>query len=107
MVKLAANLSMMFQDLPFLDRFNAAAEAGFSGVEFLFPYDHDAALIAERAQQCGLQVVLFNLPAGDWEGGERGIASLPDRVEEFRAGVAKGLDYARALGCPRLHLMAG
>ena len=107
MVKLAANLSMMFQDLPFLDRFNAAAEAGFSGVEFLFPYDHDAALIAERAQQCGLQVVLFNLPAGDWEGGERGIAALPDRVEEFRAGVAKGLDYARALGCPRLHLMAG
>ena len=107
MVKLAANLSMMFQDLPFLDRFDAAAEAGFSGVEFLFPYDHDAALIAERAQQCGLQVVLFNLPAGDWEGGERGIAALPDRVEEFRAGVAKGLDYARALGCPRLHLMAG
>ena len=107
MVKLAANLSMMFQDLPFLDRFDAAAEAGFSGVEFLFPYDHDAALIAERAQQCGLQVVLFNLPAGDWEGGERGIAALPDRVEEFRAGVAKGLDYARALGCPRLHLMEG
>lgn len=107
MVKLAANLSMMFQDLPFLDRFNAAAEAGFSGVEFLFPYDHDAALIAERAQQCRLQVVLFNLSAGDWEGGERGIAALPDRMEEFRAGVAKGLDYARALGCPRLHLMAG
>ena len=107
MVKLAANLSMMFQDLPFLDRFDAAAEAGFSGVEFMFPYDHGAEEAAERARRCGLDVVLFNLPAGDWVGGERGIAALPDRVEEFRAGVAKGLDYAKALGCPRLHLMAG
>lgn len=107
MVKLAANLSMMFQDLPFLDRFDAAAEAGFSGVEFMFPYDHEAQQVAARAQTCGLAVVLFNLPAGDWAGGERGIAALPDRVEEFRAGVAMGLDYAKALGCPRLHLMAG
>ncbi|GLV31002.1 hydroxypyruvate isomerase [Sphingobium sp. TomTYG75] len=107
MVKLAANLSMMFQDLPFLDRFDAAAEAGFSGVEFMFPYDHGAGEVAERARRCRLEVVLFNLPAGDWAGGERGIAALSDRVEEFRAGVAKGLDYAKALGCPRLHLMAG
>jgi hydroxypyruvate isomerase len=107
MVKLAANLSMMFQDLQFLDRFDAAKAAGFSGVEFLFPYDHDLADVASRARKCGLEVVLFNLPAGDWAGGERGIGALPDRVEEFRAGVAKGLDYARALGCPRLHLMAG
>jgi hydroxypyruvate isomerase len=107
MVKLAANLSMMFQDLPFLDRFDAAEAAGFSGVEFMFPYDHEPADVAARARECGLEVVLFNLPAGDWAGGERGIAALPDRVEEFRAGVAKGLDYARALGCPRLHLMAG
>jgi hydroxypyruvate isomerase len=107
MVKLAANLSMMFQDLPFLDRFDAAEAAGFSGVEFMFPYDHDATDVAARAQKCGLEVVLFNLPAGDWVGGERGIAALPDRLKEFRAGVARGLDYARALGCPRLHLMAG
>lgn len=107
MVKLAANLSMMFQDLPFLDRFEAAEAAGFSGVEFMFPYDNDPADVAARAQKCGLEVVLFNLPAGDWAGGERGIAALPDRLEEFRAGVARGLDYARALGCPRLHLMAG
>lgn len=107
MIKLAANLSMMFQDLPFLDRFDAAAEAGFSGVEFMFPYDHGAGEVAERARRCGLEIALFNLPAGDWVGGERGIAALPGRVEEFRAGVAKGLDYANALGCPRLHLMAG
>lgn len=107
MVKLAANLSMMFQDLPFLDRFDAAEASGFSGVEFMFPYDHEPADVAARARKCGLDVVLFNLPAGDWAGGERGIAALPDRVEEFRAGVAKGLDYARTLGCPRLHLMAG
>ena len=107
MVKLAANLSMMFQDLAFLDRFDAAAEAGFSGVEFMFPYDHEAQQVAARAQKCGLEIVLFNLPAGDWADGERGIAALPNRVEEFRAGVAKGLDYAKALGCPRLHLMAG
>ncbi|WP_097093458.1 2-oxo-tetronate isomerase [Novosphingobium sp. Chol11] len=107
MVKLAANLSMMFQDLPFLDRFDAAEATGFYGVEFMFPYDHDPADVAARAQKCGLEVVLFNLPAGDWAGGERGIAALPDRVEEFRAGVAKGLNYARTLGCPRLHLMAG
>ncbi|NIJ15555.1 2-oxo-tetronate isomerase [Sphingobium vermicomposti] len=107
MIKLAANLSMMFQDLPFLDRFDAAAEAGFSGVEFMFPYDHGAGEVAERGRRCGLEIALFNLPAGDWAGGERGIAALPGRVEEFRAGVAKGLDYANALGCPRLHLMAG
>jgi hydroxypyruvate isomerase len=107
MVKLAANLSMMFQDLPFLDRFDAAEAAGFSDVEFMFPYDHDPAEVAVRARKCGLKVVLFNLPAGDWAGGERGIAALPDRTEEFRAGVAKGLDYARTVACPRLHLMAG
>lgn len=107
MVKLAANLSMMFQDLPFLDRFDAAAAAGFKGVEFMFPYDHDERQLAAHARQCGLEVVLFNLPAGDWAAGERGIGALPDRVGEFRESVAKGLDYARALQCPRLHLMAG
>jgi hydroxypyruvate isomerase len=107
MVKLAANLSMMFLDLPFLDRFDAAADAGFRGVEFMFPYDHPAADVAERAERRGLEVVLFNLPAGDWAAGERGIGALPDRVAEFHAGVATALDYARILRCPRLHLMAG
>jgi hydroxypyruvate isomerase len=107
MVKLAANLSMMFQDLPFLDRFDAAAEAGFAGVEFMFPYDHPAEAVAARAAGCGLEIVLFNLPAGDWAAGERGLGALPDRVAEFRAGARQALDYARVLRCPRLHLMAG
>lgn len=107
MVRLAANLSMMFQDLPFLDRFDAAARAGFMGVEFMFPYDHEAGLIAERAKRCGLDIVLFNLPPGDWAGGERGLGALPDRVEDCRAGARLARDYARTLGCPRLHLMAG
>lgn len=105
MVKLAANLSMLFQHLPFLDRFDAAAQAGFEGVEFMFPYDHEASIVAGRAEQCGLQIVLFNAPAGDWASGERGLAALPDRVDEFRSGFGKGLDYARVLRCPRL--MAG
>ncbi len=107
MVRLAANLSMMFPHLPFLDRFDAAAEAGFKGVEFLFPYDLPAATIAERAVRCGLDIVLFNLPAGDWDAGERGIAALPERIADFRASVSRALEYARALRCPRLHLMAG
>jgi hydroxypyruvate isomerase len=107
MVKLAANLSTMFQHLPFLDRFDAAAQAGFAGVEFMFPYDYEASIVAERAERCGLQIVLFNSPAGDWASGERGLAALPDRMGEFRAGVGKALDYALVLRCPRLHLMAG
>jgi hydroxypyruvate isomerase len=107
MVKLAANLSTMFQDLPFLDRFDAAAEAGFAGIEFMFPYDHEAEAVAARASRCGLEVVLFNLPAGDWGAGERGLGALPHRVAECRAGARQALDYARVLGCKRLHLMAG
>jgi hydroxypyruvate isomerase len=107
MPKFAANLSMMFTELPFLDRFAAARAAGFEGVEFLFPYEFPAAEIAKRLQDNGLQNVLFNAPPGDWAAGERGIAALPDRRAEFREGLKKALDYAAALSCPRLHVMAG
>ena len=107
MVRLAANLSLMFTELPFLDRFAAAADAGFRGVEFMFPYEVPAAAVAERAKAAGVEVVLFNLPPGDWAAGERGIAVLPDRLAEQRDGAHLALDYALALDCPRLHLMAG
>lgn len=107
MPRFAANLSMMFQELPFLERFAAARAAGFTAVEFLFPYDFPAAEIAKRLQDNGLQQVLFNAPPGDWAQGERGTACLPGRQQEFRDGVKKALDYAAALSCPRLHLMAG
>lgn len=107
MVRLAANLSLMFSDLPFLDRFAAAADAGFGAVEFMFPYDFVAEEVASRAADRGLDIVLFNMPAGDWDGGERGIGCHPGRVAEFRANAQKALDYARILKCPRLHLMAG
>lgn len=107
MVKLAANLTMMFTDRPFLERIDAAADAGFSGIEFVSPYAEDAAAIAARVRARGLRVVLFNFPAGDWAAGERGIGALPDRISEFRSGVDTGIEYARALDCPRLHLMAG
>jgi len=106
-VKLAANLSLMFTHLPFLDRIDAAADAGFRGVEFMFPYEFSADEIAARAVRNGLEIVLFNLPAGDWERGQRGIGALPDQVDECRRGAALALDYARRLGCRRLHLMAG
>lgn len=107
MPRFAANLSMMFQELPFLDRFAAARAAGFTAVEFLFPYDFPAADIAKRLADNGLQQVLFNAPPGDWGNGERGTACIPGRQQEFRDGVKKALDYATALSCPRLHLMAG
>ncbi|MBK1661825.1 2-oxo-tetronate isomerase [Paracraurococcus ruber] len=107
MPRFAANLSMMFTELPFLDRFGAARAAGFQAVEFLFPYEHPAAEIAQRLRDNGLQQVLFNAPPGDWAAGERGQAALPGRQQEFREGVRKALDYAAALSCPRLHLMAG
>jgi len=107
MVRLAANLSMIFTELPFLDRFAAAAQAGFDAVEFMFPYDHPAEEVAARASEHGLDVVLFNMPPGDWDAGECGIGCHPDRVEESRKGAQLALDYARALKCPRLHLMAG
>lgn len=107
MPKFAANLTMMFNEVPFLQRFHAAAQAGFEAVEFLFPYDHAPEEIAAQLQANRLQNVLFNLPPGDWAAGERGLASLPGREQEFRAGVAKALTYAQAFGTPRLHAMAG
>ncbi len=107
MPKFAANLSMMFNEVPFPERFAAAAKAGFSAVEFLFPYEHAPREVAGWLKEGGLQNVLFNLPPGDWAAGERGITSLPGREAEFQAGVAKALEYAEALGTPRLHAMAG
>jgi hydroxypyruvate isomerase len=107
MPKFAANLSMMFTELPFLDRFAAAAKAGFKGVEFLFPYEFPASELASRLKDNGLSLVLFNLPPGDFAKGERGLAALPGREAEFDAAVARALEYAQALACPRLHVMAG
>ena len=107
MPRLCANLSMMFNEVPFLDRFEAAAKAGFAGVEFLFPFEHPAADIRARLDGAGLQQVLFNGPPGDWAGGERGTASLPGRQQEFRDGIRRALDYAGVLGNTLLHVMAG
>jgi hydroxypyruvate isomerase len=107
MPRFAANLSWLFQEWSFLDRFAAAADAGFGAVEFLFPYDHDPDEIGRLLARHHLQQVLFNLPPGDFAGGERGIAALPQRRDEFRASVATALAYARATGVPRLHLMSG
>ena len=107
MPKFAANLSMMFTEHAFLDRFDAAAEAGFAAVEFLFPYDHPPEAIAERLKRNQLTQALFNLPPGRWEDGERGLAALPDRFEEFKSGVARALDYVAATGVKRVHMMAG
>jgi hydroxypyruvate isomerase len=107
MPKFAANLTMMFNELPFLDRFGGAAEAGFKGVEFLYPYEHTPEAVGAALKANGLQNVLFNLPPGNWAAGEKGIACLPDREAEFRESVATALRYARALGTPRVHAMAG
>ncbi|MEP7248092.1 MAG: 2-oxo-tetronate isomerase [Gammaproteobacteria bacterium] len=107
MIRLAANLSMMFGEHAFLERFRAARDCGFRGVEYLFPYEAPASTIAAALQDNGLTQVLFNFPGGNWSAGERGIAALPERTSEFRDGVGKALDYARATGCPRLHAMTG
>ena len=107
MPRFAANLTMMFNEVDFLDRFEAAAKAGFKGVEYLFPYDFDAAELKSRLDTFGLTQVLHNLPAGDWAGGERGIACLPDRVEEFKAGVDKAISYATTLGCKQVNCLIG
>ncbi|SRR6266581_2973245 len=107
MPKFAANLTMMFNEVPFPQRFAAAAQAGFKAVEFLFPYDHPVADVARWLKEAGLDNVLFNLPPGDWAAGERGLASLPGREDEFRAGVVRALECAKALGTRRLHAMAG
>ncbi|WP_088281087.1 hydroxypyruvate isomerase [Ideonella sp. A 288] len=107
MPRFAANLTMMFTEHPFLDRFGLAAQAGFEAVEFLFPYAFEASEIARRLDDHGLTLVLHNLPAGDWDAGERGIACHPDRVGEFRAGVDRAIGYAQALGVTRLNCLAG
>ena len=106
-MRLCANLSMMFNEVDFLDRFEAAGKAGFKGVEFLFPYDHDPAEIRRRLDANGLQQVLFNAPPGQWDQGERGTASLPGRQTEFQDGIKRALDYAAVLGNQLLHVMAG
>ncbi|KLV10398.1 hydroxypyruvate isomerase [Photobacterium ganghwense] len=107
MPKFAANLSMLFTEHAFLDRFEAAAKAGFDGVEYLFPYDFPAEEIKARLSEYHLQQVLFNLPAGDWDAGERGIAVDPSRVQAFRDGVPKAIAYAKALGCTQVNCLAG
>ena len=107
MPRFAANLTMLFNEVPFLERFELAARSGFEAVEFLFPYAWSPAEIAQRLDANGLQLVLHNLPAGNWDAGERGIACHPDRVSEFRAGVGRAIEYARALGVPRLNCLAG
>ena len=107
MPKLAANLSMLWTELDFLDRFAAAAKAGFKGVEFLFPYAWPAVEIAARLEKHGLTQVLFNMPPGNWDAGERGLTCLPERKGEFQDGVGKTLDYAKTLGCRMVHCLAG
>ncbi len=107
MPKFAANLTMLFNEVPFLDRFECAAKAGFEAVEFLFPYAFAAADIKARLDANHLTLVLHNLPAGNWDAGERGIACLPGREDEFRAGVSKAIEYAKALGVSQLNCLAG
>src|SRR5260370_3920689 len=105
--KFAANLTMLFAEMPFLDRVDAAKAAAFSGVEYLFPYDFDKADLREQLGAHGLTQVLHNLPAGNWGAGERGIAILPDRVDEFRDGVLRAVDYAKALDCRQVNCLVG
>lgn len=107
MPKFSANLSMLFGEHDFLDRFDAAARAGFAAVEYIAPYDHAPDVIAARLKKNGLTQALFNLPPGDWAAGERGIAVLPDRIHEFRQGVDKAIAYAQALGCTQVNCLAG
>ena len=107
MPKFSANLSMLFTEHDFFDRFDAAARAGFSGVEYIGPYDHEPGVVAARLGKSGLSQVLFNLPPGEWAKGERGIAVLADRTEEFRSGVDKAITYAKALGCAQVNCLAG
>jgi hydroxypyruvate isomerase len=107
MPKFAANLSLLFNELPFLDRFEAAAAAGFEAVEFMFPYEFGAEDIRARLKTAGLHLALFNLPPGNWAAGERGLAIDPNRVEDFRESVAQAAKYATVLGCKYLHCLAG
>jgi hydroxypyruvate isomerase len=105
--RFAANLSFLYQDLPFLDRFAQAAEDGFGAVEYVSPYEYDKAEVANTLKLAGIEQALFNLPAGNWAGGERGIGCLPDRVEEFRKGVDTAIAYAKALNCKTVNCLAG
>ncbi|MGJ4956939.1 hydroxypyruvate isomerase [Bradyrhizobium sp. HKCCYLRH2015] len=107
MPRFAANLTMLFNELPFMERFAAAKAAGFSGVEYLFPYEFDKAELREQLARHGLTQVMHNLPAGNWAAGERGIAILPDRVDDFRDGVRRAIEYARALDCRQLNCLVG
>ncbi|SDD21707.1 hydroxypyruvate isomerase [Paracidovorax valerianellae] len=107
MPRFAANLSLLYQEFGFLDRFAAAARDGFRAVEFLFPYAHAPAELSARLNAQGLETVLFNAPPGDWGAGERGTACLPGREAEFRAGIVQAIGYAQALQTPRIHVMAG
>lgn len=107
MPKFAANLSMLYPELDFLDRFEAAARDGFRAVEYLFPYAYDARELKARLDANGLQQVLFNAPPGDWDRGEKGLACLPGREAQFRAAVGRAIEYAGVLDCPRVHVMAG
>jgi 2-dehydrotetronate isomerase len=107
MPKFAANLTMMFNEWPFLDRFAAAADAGFEAVEYLFPYEFSPEAIALRLERHGLTQALFNLAPGDWAAGEKGLAALPGRFDELKASIETALPYAEAAGTKRLHLMAG
>ncbi|MEV6127578.1 2-oxo-tetronate isomerase [Streptomyces violaceusniger] len=107
MPRFAANLSMMYTEHDFLDRFAAASADGFEAVEYLFPYAYDATELRRRLDDHGLRQVLFNAPPGAWESGERGLAALPGREAEVRSGIERALEYAAELGCPRVHMMAG
>ena len=107
MPKFAANLSFLYADLPFLDRIAAAARDGFPAVEYVAPYDFPEEEVAAALKAANVKQALFNLPAGDWAGGERGIGCLPDRVEEFKTGVDTAISYAKALGCPKINCLAG
>ena len=107
MPRFAANITMMFNEVDFLDRFEAAARAGFKGVEYLFPYDYEPDRLAEKLEANGLTQALHNLPAGDWQAGDRGLACRPDRVGEFQDGVGKAIEYATELGCKRVNCLAG
>jgi hydroxypyruvate isomerase len=107
MPKFAANLTMLFNEVPFLERFTRASEAGFEAVEYLFPYDYNADELKRELTENKLVQVLHNLPAGNWGAGERGIAVLPDRIDEFRRGVVTAIDYATALGCRQVNCLAG
>jgi hydroxypyruvate isomerase len=107
MPQFAANLTMLFNEAPFMERFERASKSGFKAVEFLFPYAFSASEIKQELDRNNLKLVLHNLPAGDWDAGERGIACLPDRVDKFHSGVTKAIEYAKALGVPQLNCLAG